>query len=50
MRQRGVKKLDKLNELVLWFDGLNWDMQIIIFIIFIAFALTRMDSKKANRE
>lgn len=41
-----MKKLDKLNELVIWFDGLNWDMQTIIFIILIAFALTRMDTKR----
>ncbi|HEY5524307.1 MAG TPA: hypothetical protein VIK26_03105 [Clostridium sp.] len=41
-----MKKLDKLNELVIWFDGLNWDIQIIILIILIAFALTRMDTKR----
>ena len=42
--------MNKLNEVVIWFDGLNWDIQIIIVIILIALMLTRMDTKKANRE
>jgi len=40
-----MRKLDKLNELVRWFSGLNWDMQIVIFIVLIALVLTRMDIK-----
>lgn len=44
-----MRKLDKLNELVIWFGGLNWDIQIIIFIVLIALVLTRMDTKKAHR-
>lgn len=42
-------KLDKLNELLRWFGGLNWDMQIIISIVLVALVLTRMDTKKAHR-
>ncbi|HEY5525424.1 MAG TPA: hypothetical protein VIK26_08840 [Clostridium sp.] len=41
--------MDKLNQLVIWYSSLNWDVQIIICIFVFALVLTRLDSKKAHR-